>query len=114
MLGLTGKAGTHTPPSRESFRIRVGVGAAGAAMVVGVWWVDQATGGELAFSIFYVLPVTLVTFSFGAGTFEDAPTSGREAIQVVDELMYRVKAAGKNGVAHEVIGPALPPGPLES
>ncbi len=50
-----------------------------------------------------------VTFSFGAATFAEAPPSGREAIQVVDELMYRVKAGGKNGVVHEVIGDSSDP-----
>ena len=51
-----------------------------------------------------------VTFSFGAATFHEPPASGRQAIQLVDELMYRVKAKGKNGAAHETIEPSTRPG----
>ncbi len=41
-----------------------------------------------------------VTTSVGAVTFEVPPASADEAIQVVDQLMYRVKRQGRDGIRH--------------
>jgi len=49
-----------------------------------------------------------VTLSFGAATFHEPPAGPRQAIQLVDELMYGVKGRGKNGVAHTCVGEASP------
>jgi diguanylate cyclase (GGDEF)-like protein len=50
-----------------------------------------------------------VTFSIGAVTFAVAPASADAAIKAADELMYLVKANGKNGTRHEVVSEALRP-----
>ena len=46
---------------------RLGTAIGGALMVGGVWWVDRATGAEMAFSVFYFLPVTFTTWFGGSG-----------------------------------------------
>lgn len=43
-----------------------------------------------------------VTLSIGAVTFERPPTDVAEMIRLADGLMYEVKRAGKDGVAHQV------------
>ena len=44
-----------------------------------------------------------VTFSFGLVTFIKAPSSVEELIDHADTLMYTVKHAGKNRIAHEIV-----------
>ncbi len=43
-----------------------------------------------------------VTFSIGAVTFEAPVDTSREALQVADAAMYRVKRSGKDGIHHVV------------
>lgn len=45
-----------------------------------------------------------VGFSIGAATYLHAPDSADQAIHQADELMYKVKHSGKNGLLHEEIG----------
>lgn len=42
-----------------------------------------------------------VTFSIGVGIFLEAPKSEDDVISFTDQLMYRVKAAGKNNVIYD-------------
>ncbi len=44
----------------------------------------------------------VVGFSIGLVTFDDPPEKVDEVIKAADHLMYKVKSAGKNGVAHAV------------
>jgi diguanylate cyclase (GGDEF)-like protein len=50
-----------------------------------------------------------VTFSIGALTFAVAPASADAAIKAADELMYLVKANGKNGIRHDLVSEAVRP-----
>jgi GGDEF domain-containing protein len=43
-----------------------------------------------------------VTFSIGLGIFMKVPASEDEMISFTDQLMYRVKAAGKNNILTEI------------
>jgi diguanylate cyclase (GGDEF)-like protein len=45
-----------------------------------------------------------VSFSIGAVTYTQAPATVDDVIHYADELMYRVKHAGKNSLLHQVIG----------
>ncbi|MBT4864051.1 MAG: GGDEF domain-containing protein [Planctomycetaceae bacterium] len=45
-----------------------------------------------------------VSFSIGAVTFVEFPSSAADAVHAADELMYAVKQAGKNGVGYSVVG----------
>jgi diguanylate cyclase (GGDEF)-like protein len=47
-----------------------------------------------------------VSFSIGAVTFLESPSSAEDAIRAADELMYAVKQAGKNSARFDVIGVA--------
>ena len=42
-----------------------------------------------------------VTFSIGVGIFREVPKSEDDVISFTDQLMYRVKAAGKNNVIYD-------------
>ncbi len=46
---------------------------------------------------------TAVTLSIGAVTFESPPQSADDAVSRADRLMYEVKGAGKNDVAHQAV-----------
>jgi len=50
-----------------------------------------------------------ITLSIGAVTFTSTPTTADEAIGVADELMYRVKAEGKNRIEHSTWPQAAAP-----
>lgn len=50
-----------------------------------------------------------ITFSIGAVTFEKALEDPIEMIRMADQLMYRVKRAGKNNMIHEVHPPRAVP-----
>ena len=43
-----------------------------------------------------------VSFSVGLVTFEHMPTDMKEALRIADDLMYSVKNADKNSIAHQV------------
>jgi PleD family two-component response regulator len=43
-----------------------------------------------------------VTFSIGVLTFLESPRSVNEMIERADELVYDIKARGKNGIAYSV------------
>jgi diguanylate cyclase (GGDEF)-like protein len=45
-----------------------------------------------------------VSFSIGAVTFVEFPSSAADAVHAADELMYAVKQAGKNGARFNVVG----------
>jgi diguanylate cyclase (GGDEF)-like protein len=45
-----------------------------------------------------------VTFSIGAVTFDQSPSSVEEMIRLADQAMYRVKTAGKNAIAYTMQG----------
>jgi GGDEF domain-containing protein len=45
-----------------------------------------------------------VSFSIGAVTFVESPSSAADAVHAADELMYAVKQAGKNGIRFSVVG----------
>lgn len=47
-----------------------------------------------------------VSFSIGAATYLQAPSTVDEVIRYADELMYSVKHAGKNSLLHKEIGEA--------
>jgi len=51
-----------------------------------------------------------IGFSVGVAVFRDAPPAGREALQLADALMYRVKRGGKNDVVCEVVVERADPG----
>jgi diguanylate cyclase (GGDEF)-like protein len=56
-----------------------------------------------------------VGFSIGVAVFHSPPDTAEDAIKLADALMYRVKAAGKNGLLLEAVAGdsarALPPAP---
>ena len=46
-----------------------------------------------------------VTFSVGVGVFTGVPDSIEQVVSFADDIMYRVKASGKNKVLHQTYGP---------
>jgi diguanylate cyclase (GGDEF)-like protein len=45
-----------------------------------------------------------VTFSIGAVTFNTVPGTSDDVVREADEMMYRVKAHGKNRIEHRIVG----------
>jgi diguanylate cyclase (GGDEF)-like protein len=48
-----------------------------------------------------------VSFSIGAVTFLESPSSADDAVRAADALMYAAKQAGKNGAHFDVVGVAV-------
>jgi diguanylate cyclase (GGDEF)-like protein len=48
-----------------------------------------------------------ITFSVGALTCNQSPSSVEETIMLADKLMYKVKRAGKNSIQYSVYPPSI-------
>jgi diguanylate cyclase (GGDEF)-like protein len=61
---VRGEQSTEGSAWRRPLR-KVGLAAGGAGAIGLVWWLDELTGPELAFSVFYMLPVAVVVWLGG-------------------------------------------------